>query len=37
MIAATAKVHKFIVVMRNVADFNNFGVTVLNPFALASK
>jgi len=32
MIAATAKLHKFIVVTRNVADFKGFGVQVLNPF-----
>jgi len=32
MIAATAKVHTFTVVTRNVADFANFDVPVLNPF-----
>jgi len=37
MIAATAKVHKFTVVTRNVADFKHFGVTVLNPFVSARK
>ena len=37
MIAATAKLHKFTVVTRNVADFKNFGVTVVNPFASARK
>jgi toxin FitB len=37
MIAATAKLHKFTVVTRNVADFKNFGVTVLNPFAPVRK
>jgi toxin FitB len=37
MIAATAKIHKFTVVTRNVADFKHFGVTVLNPFAPARK
>lgn len=37
MIAATAKVHKLVVVTRNVADFRHFGVEVLNPFAAARK
>jgi toxin FitB len=37
MIAATAKVHKLTVVTRNVSDFKNFGVTVLNPFVAARK
>jgi toxin FitB len=32
MIAATATVHKLTVVTRNVADFTNFDVQVLNPF-----
>ena len=32
MIAATASVHKLIVVTRNTADFRTFGVPVLNPF-----
>jgi predicted nucleic acid-binding protein len=32
MIAATAKVHGLTVVTRNVADFKNFGVPLLNPF-----
>lgn len=32
MIAATAKVHGLKVVTRNVADFNAFGVTVMDPF-----
>ena len=32
MIAATAKVHKLIVVTRNVKDFKPFDVKVLNPF-----
>jgi toxin FitB len=37
MIAATAKVHKFTVVTRNVADFKHFGVAVLNPFVTVRK
>jgi toxin FitB len=37
MIAATARVHKLCVATRNVADFKNFGVEVLNPFATSSK
>lgn len=32
MIAATAKVHKLIVVTRNIADFRIFDVQLLNPF-----
>ncbi|MDA0243187.1 MAG: type II toxin-antitoxin system VapC family toxin [Chloroflexi bacterium] len=32
LIAATAKVHKLMVVTRNVTDFRGFGVGVLNPF-----
>lgn len=32
MIAATARVHRLVVVTRNVADFSSFGVPVLNPF-----
>ena len=32
MIAATARVHKLTVVTRNVADFSDFDVAVLNPF-----
>jgi predicted nucleic acid-binding protein len=32
MIAATASVHKLTVVTRNVSDFANFDVRVLNPF-----
>ena len=35
MIAATAVVHNFTVVTRNVADFAQFGVRVLNPFKTA--
>lgn len=37
MIAATAKVQKFTVVTRNVADFKTFGVDLLNPFLSARK
>jgi toxin FitB len=37
MIAATARLHKFTVVTRNVADFKPFGVKVLNPFATARR
>ena len=33
MIAATAIVHKLTVVTRNVTDFGDFGVKLLNPFA----
>ncbi len=32
MIAATAKIHGMTVVTRNVADFKQFGVPLLNPF-----
>ena len=32
MIAATAKVHRLIVVTRNLSDFETFGVPTLNPF-----
>ncbi len=35
MIAATAAVHNLTVVTRNVADFEPFGVRVLNPFKAA--
>jgi predicted nucleic acid-binding protein len=34
LIAATALVHNLIVVTRNVADFEDTGVTVLNPWAV---
>lgn len=37
MIAATAKVHHFTVVTRNVADFKGFGVKLLNPFTMRRK
>lgn len=37
MIAATARVHKLVVVTRNVADFKGFVVEVLNPFATPRK
>ena len=37
MIAATAKVHDLTVVTRNVTDFKNFGVSVLNPFTAARR
>lgn len=37
MIAATARVHKLTVVTRNVVDFKQFGVAVLNPFLTARK
>lgn len=33
-IAATARVHKLTLVTRNVRDFANLGVTLLNPFEL---
>jgi len=37
MIAATAQVHGFTVVTRNVADFKAFGVRVLDPFKAAPR
>ena len=37
MIAATAKVHDLTVVTRNVTDFKNFGVSVINPFTAARR
>lgn len=37
MIAATAKMYKLTVVTRNVGDFSNFDVEVLNPFEYQGK
>ena len=37
MIAATALVHGLTVVTRNVADFTDFGVSLLNPFDTTQK
>ena len=34
LIAATARVHNLIMVTRNVTDFDEFGVTVFNPWSL---
>ncbi len=34
LIAATAKVHDLILVTRNVADFDDAGVSIVNPWAL---
>jgi predicted nucleic acid-binding protein len=34
LIAATAKVHDLILVTRNVADFDDTGVSIVNPWAL---
>jgi len=34
MIAATAKLHGLVVVTRNVKDFKEFGVKLLNPFTV---
>jgi predicted nucleic acid-binding protein len=35
LIAATARIHRLIVVTRNVKDFQGFGVQVFNPFPSA--
>jgi predicted nucleic acid-binding protein len=35
MVAATARVHRLIVVTRNVKDFDGLGVEVFDPFAVA--
>lgn len=37
MIAATAQIHKLVVVTRNVKDFTIFGVQVFNPFTYKGK
>jgi toxin FitB len=37
MIAATARVHQFTVVTRNVTDFKPFKVNILNPFTTPRK
>jgi predicted nucleic acid-binding protein len=37
IIAATARLHGLVVVTRNVADFRNFEVEVVNPFATPRK
>jgi len=34
MIAATAQIHHLTVVTRNISDFKNFNVPMLNPFEL---
>jgi toxin FitB len=37
MLAATAQVHRLVVVTRNVSDFRSFGVEVLDPFKTARR
>jgi hypothetical protein len=37
MIAATARIHRLIVVTRNVKDFEGMGIEVFNPFTAAPK
>ena len=37
MIAATARIHNLTVVTRNVSDFAQFDVQVLNPFESATR
>jgi predicted nucleic acid-binding protein len=37
MIAATARIHNFTVVTRNVRDFEQFGVRTLDPFLTAKR
>lgn len=36
LIAATAKVHGFTLVTRNVRDFQGWGLAILNPFVLGN-
>ena len=37
MIAATARIHRLVVVTRNVRDFEGFGAEVFNPFPAATE
>jgi predicted nucleic acid-binding protein len=37
MIAATARIHRLVVVTRNVRDFEGFGVEVFSPFPAATE
>jgi predicted nucleic acid-binding protein len=37
LIAATALVHDFVVVTRDVADFESFGARVLDPFHFPTR